>query len=78
MDALRRDYRYDQLPGWDDTDTTYVVDGDSYVVHHTITAGAPETNATTVALGVEWIAKVSGSDVARTLQTTTILARGLP
>jgi Tfp pilus assembly protein PilV len=78
FDGLRRDYHFDHLSSLNNTDTTYVVDNRSFRIHHTVTANAPETNATTVRLDVTWVAKVGGSNVNRTMQATTILGRGLP
>ena len=78
LDGIRRDYRYDTLPNLHDVDTTYVVDGRSYVVSHDIAAGFPEGQATTIALTVTWNAKVAGSNVPRSLGATTVLGRGMP
>lgn len=78
LDGIRRDYRYDTLPGLQGVDTTYVVDSRSYRVSHEIAAGVPEGQATTVALTVTWNASVGGSDVPRSLSATTVLGRGMP
>jgi Tfp pilus assembly protein PilV len=78
LDGLRRDFHYDALPGENNTDTTFVVDGDNFTVHHTITPGVPETNATTVTLDINWIARLNGTNVPRTMHVTTLLGRGMP
>jgi len=78
IDGIRRDYRYDDLPGLDGSDTTYVVDDRSYTVSHVVTPNDPEDQATTLDLTVAWTAKVGGSDVSRSLNVTTILGRGMP
>jgi len=78
IDGIRRDLRYDDLPSLDGTDTTLVVDGRSYTLSHTVTAGTPEDQATTLGITASWIARVAGSDVTRTLSSTTILGRGMP
>ena len=77
LDGLRRDYRYDTLPSLNGTDTTFVADGRSYTVSHNISPHYPDSHATTCSLVVTWTAKVSGNDVARTLEATTILGRGM-
>jgi hypothetical protein len=78
LDGIRRDYRYDHLPTLAGTDTTYTVDNRQFTVSHNVTAGFPEDQATTVALTVTWSARVTSGLVDRTLNCTTILARGLP
>jgi type II secretory pathway pseudopilin PulG len=78
LDGIRRDFRYDDLPGLAGTDTTYAVDGRTYTVGHAVQAGVPEAQATTVTVTVAWNAAIEGGTVARDLACTTILARGLP
>lgn len=78
IDGIRRDYRYDQLPALNGTDTTFVVSNRSYRVSHRVVAGWPEAHATTLRLSVSWIARVAGTDVVRTMNAATILARGMP
>ncbi len=78
LDGIRRDFRYDDLPLLDGTDTTLVVDNRPYVVSHEVTAGTPEDQTTTVGVTVSWSALVGGSSITRDLSTTTILARGMP
>ena len=84
LDGIRRDYRYDHLitraRPWPDT-TFVIVDSGasrSYRVSHEVTPGAPEPEATTLTVTVNWSEKVAGVDVPRSLQTTTMLARGMP
>jgi hypothetical protein len=79
MDALRRDFRYDDLPGLDGSDTTYVVDGKSYLVTHEVRSPVPPgSQSTEVILNVIWTLSVAGSDVPDTLQTISMLGRGMP
>jgi len=78
LDGIRRDFRYDDLPGLDGTDTTFVVDNRTFTVSHSVAADVPEPQATTMGVTVTWNAKVNGADVSRTLTTATILGRGMP
>jgi prepilin-type N-terminal cleavage/methylation domain-containing protein len=78
LDGIRRDFRYETLPGLDGTDTTFVVDKTSFVVSHDVTPATPEPQATTVAVTVTWNAIVGGANVPRSLTATTLLARGMP
>jgi hypothetical protein len=78
LDGIRRDYRYEDLASLDATDTTFVSDGWHYTVSHAVTAGSPEPHATAIDITVSWVAKVGEADVHRTLETSTILARGMP
>lgn len=78
LDGIRRDWRYDDLPGLDGTDTTLVVDGAPYTITHDVEPGVPEAQATTLTLTVTWFARVAGNDVPRSQVLTTILGRGMP
>ena len=82
LDGIRRDYRYDDVitRAWPDTTYVIVDSGASrnFLVSHQVTPGTPEPEATTVVLTVNWTEKVSAATVNRSLQTTTILARGMP
>ncbi|MBM3285865.1 MAG: type II secretion system protein [Candidatus Eisenbacteria bacterium] len=78
LDGLRRDYSYDDLPLVHGVDTTFVLENRSYRVAHAVSADSPETGATRVRVAVSWREKVSGSDVTRSLETTTVFGRGLP
>jgi type II secretory pathway pseudopilin PulG len=78
LDGIRRDYRYDDLTSLSGQDTIYVVENKSFVVSHTVTVDAPEAQATTVGIVVTWTETVAGNSVPRTVQATTILARGMP
>lgn len=78
LDGIRRDYRYDDLAALNGVDTTFVVENKNFRVRHVVTADAPEAQATTIAITVNWSEKVSGSIVNRSVQATTFLARGMP
>jgi Tfp pilus assembly protein PilV len=78
LDGIRRDYRYDDLSSLNGVDTTFVVENKNFRVTHVVTADAPEAQATTIAITVNWSEKASGSIVNRSVQATTFLARGMP
>jgi prepilin-type N-terminal cleavage/methylation domain-containing protein len=82
LDALRRDFRYDDLAGLDGSDTTYVSDGRNYTISHAIRPyeGALDDSiqATLVKLTVSWNAMVQGTAVPESLVCTTTLGRGMP
>ncbi len=78
LDGLRRDYTYDLLPPLNGTDTTFTVDNRGFRVHHVIRAEWPQVNATTESLVVSWTARTYGGPITRTLNTTTIVGRGMP
>ncbi len=77
LEALRRDYVYDSLPGLDGTTTTSVVDGRTYTVKLAVTAESPQPSTTTVTDTVTWNATVGTTTVPRSLTCTTILARSV-
>jgi hypothetical protein len=79
MDALRKDFRYEDLPGLDGADTTYVVDGRNYRVLHEVRSPVPPgSQSTEVILNVIWTLRVGASSVPDTLQTISMLGRGMP
>jgi prepilin-type N-terminal cleavage/methylation domain-containing protein len=78
LDGIRRDFRYDDLTTLNGRDTTYVLENKNFRVSHTVTVDTPEAQATTVTITVNWTERVAGNNVARSLQATTILARGMP
>jgi Tfp pilus assembly protein PilV len=79
LDALRRDYHYNSLSSQNGAanDTTYYVEGRPYTVHHLITPESPDSFAATVQVTVTWRAQTATGTINRTLNTTTVLARGL-
>lgn len=79
MDALRRDFRYEDLPALDETDTTYVVDGRNYRVLHDVRSPIPPgSQSTEVILNVIWTTRVANATVPETLRTISFLGRGMP
>ena len=78
MDAIRRDFVYDDLGTLDGAVVGYPIDGNTFTVTHAVTVGAPEGQSTTIDLTVTWNALVNGAPVARSLVSTTILGRGMP
>jgi Tfp pilus assembly protein PilV len=78
LEALRRDYGYDDLPAVNGTTTNFTMDGRTYAVRHVVTAESPQANATTISITVTWNARAGNATISRTLVCTTILARGLP
>jgi type II secretory pathway pseudopilin PulG len=78
MERIRRTYTYDELPGLQGVDTTYVLGPRTYRVSHVIVPESPEVHATTVRLTVTWNAEVAGAPVARTMRSSTIFGRGMP
>ena len=78
IECIRRVETYDRLPTLADRDTTYTVEGRPYTVVHTVTAGSPESQATTLTVTVSWNERIGGSDVPRSVDLTTILGRGIP
>ncbi len=78
LERVRRDKTYDNLATLAATDTTYVVDGLSYVVSHAVATGTPELQASTVTVTVTWNERLDRGLVPRSLSCTTIIARSLP
>ena len=77
LETLRRDTTYDNLPALDGDEVDYVVDGVTYTAATNITTATPESQATTIDVEVSWPERIGASTVTRTLNCTTILARGL-
>lgn len=78
LDGIRSDFRYDDLATLSGQDTTYTIENKAYRVHHEITSGAPEAQASTLDLTVTWTARAGTSVVNRSMVTTTFLGRGMP
>jgi Tfp pilus assembly protein PilV len=78
LDGIRRDYGYDALAALNGTTTSYTVDGRNFSVLHAVTTDSPEPQSTSITLTVSWAAKTYSGTVTRSLNTTTILARGMP
>ncbi len=78
LDRVRRYNRYDDLVNISAADTTYVVDGLSYVVSHTLVTDTPELQSSTITVTVTWNDNLARGLVARSLSCTTIIARSLP
>ena len=75
LESLREDYRHQDLVNLAANDTTYNVGGRVYTVTHAVAADTPETRATTVTVTVNWSAALSGGNITRSLECTTILGR---
>ncbi|MBI5836771.1 MAG: hypothetical protein HZB25_05980 [Candidatus Eisenbacteria bacterium] len=77
LEAIHRDEVYEGLPALQGTTTNFAVDGRTYSVAHAVTAESPQANATTLTITVTWNARAGNTTIARTLECTTILARGM-
>lgn len=78
LESIRRGENFESLVTLTSRDTSYVVDGRTYSVSHTVQTDVPETNAATVAVTVSWNAHIAGIPVARSLTLTSILGRCIP
>lgn len=76
FERIRRQHPYDTLPLLHGVDTTYALDARSYLISHEIVADSPEANATTVRLTVSWTENPASGPVTRSMDASTILARG--
>ena len=77
FDGIRRDLTYEDLADLDSTVSTFIVDGITYQVSHSVAVGTPESQATTLVVTVNWNANIEGNLVPRSVVSTTILARSL-
>ena len=78
LERVRRYKRYDDLVNLSAADTTYVIDGLSYVVSHVAVSGTPELQSSSVTVTVTWNENMEQGSVARSLSCSTIIARSLP
>lgn len=77
VEAIRRDTTYDGLAALNGRVVQYVVDGVTYSARNTITVATPEAQATTILVAVSWPEMINTTAITRSVQCTTILARGL-
>lgn len=75
LESLREDYSHQDLVNIAASDTVYNVGGRLYTVAHEVAADSPEARATTVTVTVNWTASLTGGDITRSLECTTILGR---
>jgi hypothetical protein len=78
FDGIRREYVFEELPALNGTDTTYVLYNRSYLVSHVVVPDFPEVHSTTMRLTASWTETVAGAVVTRSMDASTILARGQP
>lgn len=75
LDGIRRDLSYDDLAALNNSSISFIVDGNTYTVLHTVQTAVPEPQASTVTLTVSWSASTQGGAITRSSSATTIYAR---